>query len=71
MKSIVIEKMNEDKEIEQAILIMLKPYMNEELAYAKANEIMRITGHSFMRMSADERCPYCNTFKDENGKCLC
>lgn len=43
----IIDTMNQDRELYEQIKLLFNPYMHEELAILKANEVMRITGHSF------------------------
>lgn len=43
----IIDKMNADRELYEQVKLLFNPYMHEELAGMKANEVMRITGHSF------------------------
>ncbi|HRP30494.1 MAG TPA: hypothetical protein PKV73_01315 [Agriterribacter sp.] len=71
MKSLMIEQMNKEKQMYEGVKSLFAPYMNEELADLKTNEVMRITGYSFTQMSADDICPYCTEVKDENGSCQC
>ena len=44
----MIEKMNKEKEMYENVKSLFIPYMSEELADLKTNEVMRITGHSFV-----------------------
>ena len=71
MKTLMINRMNEEKRLQGEILDVIKKGLDPDLADLKANEIMRIFGYSYNRMSADDLCPYCNSMKGENGECLC
>lgn len=71
MKSLTIEIMNAEKQMYEQIKSLFTPYMVEDLADLKTNEVMRVTGYSFSEMSADDVCPYCTDIKDENGICQC
>jgi hypothetical protein len=71
MKSLTIEIMNAEKQMYEQIKSLFTPYMVEDLADLKTNEVMRVTGHSFVNTGADDACPYCNQLSNENGNCLC
>ena len=70
-KNLMITKMNEEKDLYDRIKSLFTPYMPEELADLKTNEVMRITGYSFANTSADDACPYCAELSNEKGECLC
>lgn len=71
MKTLMIEKMNKENEMYENVKYLFTPYMSNEIAEAKTNEVMRITEHSFAEVSADDICPYCTELRDENGTCQC
>lgn len=58
--------MKTEKQIFEDVKSLILPYMNEELADLKTNEIMRITGHS---LAFANRCSFCGELLDENGDC--
>ena len=71
MKTLMIDRMNEEKRLSGEVLDVIKKGIDPELADLKVNEIMRIFGYSYSPLSADDLCPYCHLLSDENGKCLC
>jgi len=71
MKDLMIEKMNDEQTLYNDIKSLFSPYMSDELAELKTNEVMRLTGNSFTRMSADDLCPYCNQPKCGSAYCRC
>lgn len=71
MKTLMIDKMNEEQALKGQVIEVIQKGLNSELAELKANEIMRIFGYSYSLMSADDLCPYCHILSDENGKCEC
>lgn len=71
MDTLTIDVMNAEKQMYEQIKNLFTPFMNEELADIKCNEVMRITGHSFANNSADDACAYCHELRNENGDCNC
>ncbi len=71
MTDLMIEQMNKEQQLFNQIKALFSPYMHEELAHLKANEVMRITGNSFNETSSDDACPYCGALSNEDGDCLC
>jgi len=71
MKTLMIDKMNEEKQLMGEIIEIINLKSDPELAELKANEIMRIFGYSYKPLSADDRCPYCGVLSNENELCNC
>jgi predicted HAD superfamily hydrolase len=69
IKNLMIDVMNDEKNIYENVKSLFAPYMSNEKAEAKTNEVMRITGKTYGELSADDMCPYCTELRNEDGIC--